>query len=154
LFLYREVLRQELPWMDDVMRAKKPKRLPVVLTQEEVQSVMAHLQGDAWLMASLLYGAGLRLMECRRLRVKDVDFGYRQLIVRDGKGQQDRVTPLPQQVMKPLQWHLDKAKALHQQDLAEGFGEVYLPDALARQYPISHVVFCAEVWHADLYDKP
>jgi integron integrase len=135
LFLYREVLRQELPWMDDITRAKKPKRLPVVLTQEEVQSVMAHLQGDAWLMAGLLYGAGLRLMECLRLRVKDVDFGYRQLIVRDGKGQQDRVTMLPQKAIEPLQWHLDKAKALQQQNLVEGFGEVYLPYALARKYP-------------------
>jgi integron integrase len=135
LFLYREVLRQELPWMDDITRAKKPKRLPVVLTQEEVRSLMAHLQGDAWLMASLLYGAGLRLMECLRLRVKDVDFGYRQLIVRDGKGQQDRVTMLPQKVIEPLQGHLDKAQALHRQDVAEGFGEVHLPYALARKYP-------------------
>jgi integron integrase len=135
LFLYREVLRQELPWMDDITRAKKPKRLPVVLAQEEVRSLMAHLQGDAWLMASLLYGAGLRLMECLRLRVKDVDFGYRQLIVRDGKGQQDRVTMLPQKVIEPLQGHLDKAQALHRQDVAEGFGEVHLPYALARKYP-------------------
>jgi integron integrase len=135
LFLYREVLRQELPWMDDITRAKKPKRLPVVLTQEEVRSLIAHLQGDAWLMASLLYGAGLRLMECLRLRVKDVDFGYRQLIVRDGKGQQDRVTMLPQKVIEPLQGHLDKAQALHRQDVAEGFGEVHLPYALARKYP-------------------
>jgi integron integrase len=135
LFLYREVLRQELPWMDDITRAKKPKRLPVVLTQEEVRSLMAHLQGDAWLMASLLYGAGLRLMECLRLRVKDVDFDYRQLIVRDGKGQQDRVTMLPQKVIEPLQGHLDKAQALHRQDVAEGFGEVHLPYALARKYP-------------------
>lgn len=135
LFLYREVLRQELPWMDDITRAKKPKRLPVVLTQEEVRSVLAHLQGDAWLMASLLYGAGLRLMECLRLRVKDVDFGYRQLIVRDGKGQQDRVTMLPQRAMEPMKWHLEKAQALHRQDLSEGFGDVYLPYALARKCP-------------------
>lgn len=135
LFLYREVLRQELPWMDDITRAKKPKRLPVVLTQEEVRSMLAHLQGDAWLMASLLYGAGLRLMECLRLRVKDVDFGYRQLIVRDGKGQQDRVTMLPQRAVEPMQWHLEKVQALHQQDLSEGFGDVYLPYALARKYP-------------------
>jgi integron integrase len=135
LFLYREVLRQELPWMDDITRAKKPKRLPVVLTQEEVRSVLAHLQGDTWLMASLLYGAGLRLMECLRLRVKDVDFGYRQLMGRDGKGQQDRVTMLPQRAIEPMKWHLDKVRALHRQDLAEGFGEVYLPYALARKYP-------------------
>jgi integrase len=101
-----KVLRQELPWMDDITRAKKPKRLSVVLIQEEVRSVMAHLQGEAWLMASLLYGAGLRLMECLRLRIKDVDFGYWQLIVRDGKGQRDRVTMLPQKVPEPLQRHV------------------------------------------------
>ena len=135
LFFYREVLRQALPWMDDITRAKKPKRLPVVLTQEEVRSVLAHLQGDTWLMASLLYGAGLRLMECLRLRVKDVDFGYRQLRVRDGKGQQDRVTMLPQRAMAPMQAHLDKVQTLHRQDVADGFGEVHLPYALARQYP-------------------
>ena len=132
LFLYREVLRQALPWMDGITRAKKPKRLPVVLTQQEVQSVLAYLQGDTWLMASLLYGAGLRLMECLRLRVKDVDFGYRQLLVRDGKGQQDRVTMLPQKTMEPMKWHLDKVQALHRQDLAEGFGKVYLPYAIDR----------------------
>jgi integron integrase len=135
LFLYREVLRQEVAWMDGITRAKKSKRLPVVLTQQEVQSVLAYLQGDAWLMASLLYGSGLRLMECLRLRVKDIDFGYRQLVVRDGKGQQDRVTMLPQRAIEPMQWHLDKVQALHRQDLAEGFGDVYLPYALARKYP-------------------
>ena len=135
LFLYREVLHQTLPWMDDITRAKKPKRLPVVLTQEEVRVVLSHLEGHTWLMASLLYGAGLRLMECLRLRVKDVDFGYRQLIVRDGKGQQDRVTMLPQRAVEPLKQHLEKVKILHQQDLSEGFGEVYLPGALERKYP-------------------
>jgi integron integrase len=135
LFLYREVLCQELPWIDDITRAKKPKRLPVVLTQQEVQSVLAYLQGDAWLMASLLYGSGLRLMECLRLRVKDIDFGYRQLVVRDGKGQQDRVTMLPQRAIEPMKWHLDKVQSLHRQDLADGFGDVYLPYALARKYP-------------------
>lgn len=135
LFLYREVLHQALPWMDDITRAKKPKRLPVVLTQEEVRVVLSHLEGHMWLMASLLYGAGLRLMECLRLRVKDVDFGYRQLIVRDGKGQQDRATMLPQRAVEPLKQHLEKVKILHQQDLTEGFGEVYLPGALERKYP-------------------
>jgi integrase len=92
LFLYREVLHQTLPWMDNITRAKKPKRLPVVLTQAEVRAVLSHLDGQTWLMTNLLYGAGLRLMECVWLRIKDVDFGYRQLIVQDGKGQQDRVT--------------------------------------------------------------
>jgi integron integrase len=121
--------------MDDITRAKKPKRLPVVLTQEEVRAVMAHLQGNTWLLASVFYGAGLRLVECLRLRVMDVDFGYRQLLVRDAKGQQDRVTMLPQRAMEPMQWHLDKVQALHHQDVAEGFGEVYLPYALARKYP-------------------
>lgn len=134
LFLYREVLRLELPWMDDITRAKKSKRLPVVLTKLEMQSAMAHLQGDTWLMASLLYGAGLRLMECLRWRVKDIDFGYQQLIIRDGKGQH-RVSILPQRVMGPMKSHLGNICALHRQDLAEGFGDVYLPYALARKSP-------------------
>ena len=106
LFLYQEVLRQEIGWLDEVVRAKKPRKLPVVLTQEEVKAVLHGLSGTAWLMASLLYGSGLRLMECLRLRVKDVDFTYNQIVVRDGKGDKDRVTVLPLNVKVPLQRHL------------------------------------------------
>lgn len=135
LFLYKVVLGRNLPWLDNVKRAKRPARLPVVLTIAEVSHLLAHLEGRPWLMASLLYGAGLRLMECVRLRVKDVDFVYRQITVRDGKGHKDRVTMLPQAARTPLKIHLEKVKALHRQDLKEGFGEVYLPYALARKCP-------------------
>lgn len=135
VFLYRNVLNRELGHFQDVERAKKPQRLPVVFTREEVRSVLSKLEGTQWLMASLLYGAGLRLMECLRLRIKDLDFSYRQIVVRDGKGQKDRVTPLPEILLAPLQRHLEKVKALHEQDLKGGFGEVYLPDALGRKYP-------------------
>ncbi len=136
LFLYREVLHQELDPFDlDAIRAQKPKRLPTVLTRAEVQKVLAFLTGEHLLMARLLYGSGLRLMECLRLRVKDVDFELRQITVRDGKGGQDRVTMLPQAVIPALQEHLVHVRALHQQDLKNGYGCVYLPDALARKYP-------------------
>jgi integron integrase len=135
VFLYREILERDLGWLEDMERAKKPERLPVVFSRAEVHAVLARLDGQPWLMASLLYGAGLRLMECIRLRVKDVDFGYRQILVRDGKGQKDRVTMLPQMVVEPLRVQLQKVKTLHEQDLAEGFGEVYLPFALERKYP-------------------
>ncbi|MBI4456107.1 MAG: phage integrase N-terminal SAM-like domain-containing protein [Acidobacteria bacterium] len=106
LFLYRDVLKRPLGWLDDVARAKSSVHLPVVLTRQEVQSVLAFMEGSAWLMASLLYGAGLRLMECVRLRVKDVDFGYNQILVRDGKGNKDRVTVLPHSLEEPLRKHL------------------------------------------------
>lgn len=135
LFLYKEVLNQEIGWLEGYERAKRPARLPMVLSPGEVKGVLAHLDGTMWLMASLLYGAGLRLMECVRLRVKDVDLEYRQLIVRDGKGQKDRVTMLPESVIEPLRQHLERVKVLHQKDLREGFGEVYLPNALERKYP-------------------
>jgi integron integrase len=135
LFLYQEVLGQTLEWLDNVERAKRPARLPVVLTRVEVQSVLTHLEGRYWLMASLLYGAGLRLMECARLRVKDVDFAMHQITVRDGKGGKDRVTMLPDALIEPLKTHLEKVKAIHEKDLAAGFGDVYLPFALARKYP-------------------
>jgi integron integrase len=135
LFLYREVLDLSIDWVDDVERAKKPKRLPVVFTREEVRSVLAHLQGEKWLMGSLLYGSGLRLMECLRLRVKDVDFARSQIVVREGKGDKDRVTMLPLPLVEPLRRQLMRAKALHEVDLREGFGRVYLPYALARKYP-------------------
>jgi integron integrase len=135
LFLYKEVLGIDLPWMSKIQRAKKPERLPVVLTVEETRRVLARLDGQHGLMAGLLYGAGLRLLECVRLRVKDVDFGYRQITVRDGKGEKDRVTMLPQAVLGPLRAHLDKVKVLHEHDVENGFGEVYLPYALERKYP-------------------
>lgn len=135
LFLYKDVLGQNLGWLDNMERAKKPARLPVVLTKTEVQSVLSRLDGSNWLMATLLYGAGMRLMECVRLRVKDVDFAMGQITVRDGKGARDRMTMLPVSVADALKTHLEKVKALHEADLREGFGEVYLPYALDRKYP-------------------
>jgi integron integrase len=135
IFLYGEVLRQPLPWLDGLERARRPARIPTVLTAEEVQRLLGRMQGTKWLMASLLYGAGLRLRECLKLRVKDVDFEYRQILVRDGKGAKDRVTMLPQSVTEPLKAHLQQAKVLHDRDIVEGFGEVELPDALRRKYP-------------------
>lgn len=135
LFLYREVLEAELPWLDNVEQAKAPKRLPVVLNRDEVQAILTRLEGTHWLISSLLYGSGLRIMECLRLRVKDVDFTRREILIRDGKGFKDRVTMLPVALVNPLQLHLKKVKALHEADLQAGFGAVYLPYALARKYP-------------------
>ncbi len=135
LFLYRHVLKLPLPALQDIERAKRPRRVPTVFAREEVQAVLAQLSGMPRLMANLLYGAGLRLMECVRLRVKDVDFAYHQITVRDGKGAQDRVTMLPQSVEAALQRHLTKVKVLHEEDLLEGYGEVYLPYAFARKDP-------------------
>ena len=134
VFLYREVLHQDFEWMEKLERAKKPARLPVVLTELEVRQLMANLDGRNWLMASLLYGAGLRLMECVRLRVKDVDFQYRQITVRDGKGGKDRVTMLPESSIEPLKQHLKRVNVLHAQDIAAGYAGVYLPFALERKY--------------------
>jgi integron integrase len=135
LFLYREVLRHELDWLDGIQRATRPPRLPVVLTRHEVERVLQQLTGTRWLIASLLYGAGVRVMECLRLRVKDVDFGYRQILVRDGKGEKDRVTMLPAAIIGPLRAHLDRVRALHAVDVRDGHGETHLPYALARKYP-------------------
>ena len=135
LFLYKDVLGQALPWLDQVERAKRPARLPTVLSVAEIQRLLAEMDGTKWLMASLLYGAGLRLRECLKLRVKDIDFDYRQLLVRDAKGGKDRVTMLPQSVIEPLQRHLVRVRALHEQDTASGHGDVELPDAIARKYP-------------------
>lgn len=135
LFLYREVLGIELAWLGNVERAKAPKRLPVVLTQSEVQALLTRLAGTHWLMASLLYGAGLRLMECLRLRVKDADLSRKEILVRDGKGFKDRVTMLPSALAAPLSDHLARVRALHAQDLSDGYGAVYLPYALERKYP-------------------
>jgi integron integrase len=135
LFLYREVLGRPLGWLEDVEWAKRPTRVPSVLTVSEVQRLLSRLDGTKWLMASLLYGGGLRLRECLKLRVKDVDFEYRQIVVRDGKGAKDRVTVLPAAVVEPLQTHLSRVKLLHENDVAAGYGDVELPDALARKYP-------------------
>jgi len=135
LFLYKEALGQALPWLDGLDRAKRPVRLPVVLSEAEVRALLGHFEGTKWLMTSLLYGAGLRLRECLMLRVKDVDFSYQQIFVRDGKGGKDRVTMLPEAVVQPLHVHLGKVNLLHRRDLAEGYGEVWLPNALSRKHP-------------------
>ena len=134
LFLYREVLHIELPWLDEIVQARVARRLPVVLTQREVRELLGHLNGTMWLAASLLYGTGMRLLEALRLRVKDVEFERREIVVRQGKGNKDRVTMLPENLLLPLRDQLVKAKRLHDADLAAGFGEVFLPDALARKY--------------------
>ncbi len=134
LFLYREVLGQELPWMDEIRRAKRPERLPVVLTHGEVADVLAQMNGVTWLMASLLYGAGLRVMECVRLRVQDVDFIRREIMVRHGKGGKDRRTVLPAVSIEALQGQLALARQVHERDLEAGFGKVWLPAALERKY--------------------
>jgi integron integrase len=135
LFLYKQVLGMELPWLGGVVRAKRPARLPTVLTEEEVVRMLAGMDGQAWLMAALLYGAGLRQIECLMLRVKDIEFAYRQILVRDGKGAKDRVTVLPENVIEPLRAHLGRVRTLHNTDLEAGHGEVWLPHALARKYP-------------------
>jgi integron integrase len=134
LFLYREVLQIELPWVEGVERARTPKRLPVVLTRDEVRAILKGLSGTPWLVAGLLYGAGLRVHEGISLRVKDIDFAFRQILVRDGKGMKDRVTMLPESVRLPLERHLQTVKTLHERDLEAGFGRAPLPDALARKY--------------------
>ncbi len=135
LFLYREVLEVELPWLDGVVRAKRSQHVPVVLTENEVRTLLARLDGTKWLVASLLYSTGMRLLEGLRLRVKDVDFERREITVRDGKGAKDRRTMLSERLLEPLRTQLAKVRALHEQDLAGGFGDVYLPFALARKYP-------------------
>jgi integron integrase len=135
LFLYKDTLDKPLAWLAGLERAKRPVRMPSVLSRPEARRLLAHLHGTRWLMASLLYGAGLRLRECLKLRVKDVDFDYRQILVRDAKGAKDRVTMLPGSVIEPLKMHLERARALHERDVAAGYGDVELPDALARKYP-------------------
>jgi integron integrase len=135
LFLYRDVLRKEIGYVDGVIRAKRPHRLPVVLTRQEVKSILGILDHSDWLMVMLLYGGGLRLMECLQLRVKDIDFTTNQIVVRAGKGDKDRHTMLPAAVKEPLAKHLDGIKRLHQRDLERGLGRVTLPNALERKYP-------------------
>jgi integron integrase len=134
LFLYKKVLGLELEWLDGVVRAKCPKKLPVVLSRSEVDRLIAALPERSRLWARLLYGTGMRLIESVRLRVQDIDFDYGQIMIRSGKGNKDRVTVLPETLVKPLHEHLEKVKALHEQDLREGFGRVYLPFALNRKF--------------------
>ena len=135
LFLYREVLGTELPWIDGVVRAKRPQRVPTVLSREEVSRMLACMEGRPLLLASLLYGTGMRLMEGLRLRVKDVDFDRCEITVRDGKGGKDRHTMLPRSLVESMRRELERAATLHAADLAEGLGAVWLPHALARKYP-------------------
>lgn len=135
MFLYREVLLIDLPWLDNLVRAKRPQRLPVVLTRTEVRAVLDRMNGMYGLMANILYGTGMRLMECVRLRVTDVDFERREILIRDGKGAKDRVTMLPESVVLELQAHLQKRRALFDDDTRIGKASVYLPYALERKYP-------------------
>ncbi len=135
LFLYREVLAVDLPWLDNVVRAKRPQRLPTMLSQDEARRLLAAMDGRPWLIASLLYGTGMRLMECLRLRVKDIDFARHEITVREGKGGKDRRTMLPRSLAEPLQREIERARVIHAQDLAAGFGATRLPHALARKYP-------------------
>ena len=135
LFLYRDVMHIELPWLDEIIAAKSPKRLPVVLTSAETRRLLNAMSGTMGIVATLLYGTGMRLLEGLRLRVKDVEFVRREIVVREGKGNKDRVTMLPENLILPLQAHLAKVKALHERDIDAGFGEVYMPNALALKYP-------------------
>ncbi len=135
LFMYKHVLSMELPWLENVVRAKQRHYLPTVLSPEEVRAVLGQLTGTTRLVADLLYGSGMRKIEALRLRVGDLDFDYRQVLVRAAKGSKDRIVPLPDRIVEQLKTHLRRVYALHQQDLAEGHGEVWLPHALARKFP-------------------
>jgi integron integrase len=134
IFLYRHVLNKDLSEFKNLVYAKRPAKLPVVFTRGEIRNILLQLDGVTWIMGQMLYGAGLRVMECIRLRVKDVDFGYRQIVVRDGKGRKDRITMLPYILAEELKRHLQKVKIIHERDLKAGFGTVYLPYALERKY--------------------
>jgi integron integrase len=155
LFLFREVLGREVKGLESVERAKRPTRLPQVLTRAEVAAILAQLRGTPWLMASVMYGSGLRLLECCRLRVKDVDFGRREITVRDGKGAKDRVTMLPARLWDPLRRHVARTRRLHERDLAEGLGAVAMPHAFDRKNPAAcrqwawQWVFVARRLHLD-----
>lgn len=135
LFLYRVVLGSDLPWMESVVRAKRPRHIPTVLSRDEVRELLATMDGRPWLLASLLYGTGMRLMECLRLRIKDVDFSRGEITIRNGKGGKDRRTVLPRSLIEPLQREVQRATELHAMDVTEGFGLIRLPHALARKYP-------------------
>jgi integron integrase len=141
LFLYKRVLRIDLPWISNVTRARRPKRLPVVLTRAEVHALLDQLRGPYWVIGRLLYGSGLRLLEALRLRVKDVDLATRTLLVRDGKGMKDRITVLPDSLIEPLRIRLDRLRTLHDAAVEAGFGGVELPHALDRKYPRAHLDF-------------
>ena len=134
MYLYKQVLGVDLPWLEDVVLAKTPRRLPVVLTATEVRTLLLHMQGTTGLIAQLLYGTGMRLLEALRLRVKDVEFARREIVIREGKGNKDRITVLPENLIGPLQQQLQKARALHEKDVEAGFGRVHLPHALAVKY--------------------
>ncbi|HEY7515032.1 MAG TPA: integron integrase, partial [Vicinamibacteria bacterium] len=135
LFLYREVLRIPVSGLETVLRAKRPARVPMVLAREEVAAVLRHLRGAPWLMASLMYGSGLRLLECARLRIKDLDFARGEITVHDGKGRKDRVTLLPARLTEPLRAQIARTRRQHEADLAWGAGSVALPEALEKKYP-------------------
>ncbi|MGH8761515.1 MAG: integron integrase, partial [Burkholderiales bacterium] len=135
LFLYKEVIDKELPWLNGVVAARVSQRLPAVLSVEEVNMALSRVRGASALITTLLYGSGLRILECLRLRVKDIDFARREILVRDGKGAKDRVTMLPESLIEPLQRHLERVRELHGEDLSAGFGAVYLPYALDRKFP-------------------
>ncbi len=141
LFLYRRVLDLKLDWIDDVVRAKRPKRLPVVLSRDEVRRILSSMSGTNALVAKLLYGTGMRLMEGLRLRVQDIDFSQNQIVVRSGKGNKDRLTTLPETLIAELKHQLKKTRDMHTNDLAEGYGRVYLPFALDRKYPGAGIEF-------------
>lgn len=141
LFLYRRVLDLKLDWIDDVVRAKRPKRLPVVLSRDEVRRILGSMSGTNALVAKLLYGTGMRLMEALRLRVQDIDFSQNQIVVRSGKGNKDRLTTLPETLIGELKQQLKKIRDMHTNDLAEGYGRVYLPFALDRKYPGAGIEF-------------
>lgn len=155
LFLYKQVLGIDLPWLDGVTRAKESKRIPTVLTQAETRSLLAHVDGLPGLVIRLLYGSGMRLMEGLRLRVKDIDFSGRAIIVRAGKGDKDRIVPLPESLVAPLKERLSERRKMHDIDLAKGLADVYLPHALARKYPNAgnefgwQYVFAAADYSAD-----
>ncbi len=142
LFLYKEVLEIDLPWLDNLVRAKRPQRLPVVLNRTETREVLVRMKGVYGLMANMLYGTGMRLMECVRLRVKDVDFEHGEILIRDGKGGKDRVTMLPSSVVADLQTHLEQRRALFEDDKRLGKTDVFLPDALASKYPNASIEWC------------
>jgi len=142
LFLYRHVLHRQIGELGDVIRARKSQRLPIVMTRNEVRAVMQQLSGEKWLIAALLYGSGLRLIESLCLRIKDVDITTSQITVRDGKGSQDRITMLPTILHAPLEEYLERVKAIHEQDMREGYGHVSLPHALARKYPNAGSEWC------------
>ena len=156
LFLYRVVLNMQLPWMEGFVRARQQKRLPVVLSREEVRLILRHLNGTHWLLGSLLYGTGMRLMEGMRLRVKDVDFALNEIRVRNGKGGKDRRVPLPQILIPHLKSQIECVRLLHSKDCASGYGGVHLPYALARKYPNAsrefawQFIFCADRLATDI----